>query len=117
MKSFKRIAGIIGIGVGLALVAAPLTQALAGPPEPWMENCKKCHGEDGKGQTKMGKKKHVADMSTAEWQKKFSDDDIKKIIKNGFKREKNGVKQKMKAYDLPADQVDAIIKFIRSLKK
>ena len=76
----------------------------------WKSKCSSCHGQDGKGQTEKGKKMKIADYTTAEWQKSRTDDQIKQGINDGVKQEMEGFKA-----DLPADQVDALVAFTRSL--
>jgi mono/diheme cytochrome c family protein len=95
-----------------------------GAPNPaieraWKAKCAACHGADGKGQTEQGKKQQVGDMTTAAWQGKFTDDQIKAAISDGFKRDKNGVKQEMEAYKskLRPEQIDGLVGYVRSLKK
>lgn len=83
----------------------------------WKSKCSSCHGADGKGQTEKGKKMKVDDYTTAEWQKKHTDDAIKKAIAEGFKGEKDGVKQEMDGYkaDLTPEQIDGLLAFTRGL--
>jgi mono/diheme cytochrome c family protein len=107
----------------IAILAAP-TAAWADAPNPqiertWKAKCASCHGPDGKGQTEQGKKAAVSDMTTAEWQAKFTDAQIKAAINDGLKRDKGGVKQEMEAYKakLRPDQVDGLVAYIRGLKK
>lgn len=84
----------------------------------WRTKCQSCHGVDGKAQTDKGKKMQMVDISTAEWQAKKSDAELKKAIKEGNKSEKDGVKKEMDAYaDLSDEQLDGLIAHIRSLKK
>jgi mono/diheme cytochrome c family protein len=85
----------------------------------WKAKCSSCHGAEGNGQTEQGKKMAIGDMTTAAWQKERTDDKLKDAINNGIKREKDGKKQEMDAFgkELKADQVDALVKFIRSLEK
>lgn len=85
----------------------------------WKSKCASCHGKDGKGDTKEGKKKGAEDMTSKEWQKDKTDADMKKAVMEGFKREKNGVKQEMKAYKskLKPEEVDALIAHVRALGK
>jgi mono/diheme cytochrome c family protein len=84
----------------------------------WKAKCASCHGVDGKGQTDQGQKMGIADYTSPEWQKAHSDADIKKAILEGVKREKGGKKQEMDAYKdkLPAEQVDVLVAYVRSLK-
>ena len=107
----------------LVVLLAP-SVALADAPNPaiertWKAKCASCHGADGKGATEQGKKMQVADMSTADWQTKMTDDKIKAAISDGLKRDKNGVKQEMEAYKskLRPDQIDGLTAYVRTLKK
>ena len=51
---------ILAIALGFA---AAMTASAADAKENWEKSCAKCHGADGKGQTKMGKKLNVRDMT------------------------------------------------------
>ena len=77
----------------------------------WKAKCKSCHGDDGKADTKEGKKSKIKDISTEEWQAKHSDADIKKVISEGV--------TKMKPYKdkLSEAEIDGLVKYIRALKK
>ena len=57
--------------------------------------CATCHGADGKGDTKMGKQKGVKDMTTAEWQKAVTDQQIIDAILKGIDRTEGDKKVKM----------------------
>jgi cytochrome c553 len=83
-------------------------------PEIWKAKCKSCHGDDGKADTKTGKKEKIADMTTEAWQKEWTDAKQKEIIMNGSKDNK-----KMKPFKdkLSAEEVDGLIKYIRDFKK
>jgi mono/diheme cytochrome c family protein len=72
--------------------------------------CAMCHGADGKGDTAMGKKFGLKDLGSAEVQGK-SDADLTTTVTKG--------KDKMPAYGekLSKDQIDGLVKYIRSLKK
>ena len=80
--------------------------------------CASCHGEDGKGHTKEGEKMKIGDMTSPDFQK-LTDDKIKETILEGLSRQKNGVKQEMKPLKdkLTPAQVDALVKYVRSLAK
>ena len=83
--------------------------------ENWENNCTKCHGADGKGQTKAGKKLQLKDYSDAAVQEKMKDDEMAKTIAEGV-FEKG--KEKMKAYkdELSADEIKDLVAYIRKLK-
>ena len=82
----------------------------------WTEHCAKCHGEDGKGQTKMGRKLDIADLSDAKRQSKFTDEQALKAMKSGLTDDKG--KTTMKAAEgLSDDDMKALVAHVRSLKK
>jgi len=85
----------------------------------WKNKCGSCHGVDGKGTTKQGAKMGIADITTAAWQKEFTDDKVKETIKKGVNRVKNGKQQDMDPLEkeLDAAQIDELIKHLRSLAK
>ncbi len=70
--------------------------------------CAACHGADGSGQTAMGKKMNLRDLSSPEVQKQ-SDADLTKITTDG--------KAKMPAYGtkLTAEEIKGLVTFIREL--
>lgn len=106
------------LSVALALASAPAFAADKKIERLWKSKCQSCHGADGKAQTEKGKKMKMYDLSTAEWQKKMTDDEMKKVLLEGVAEEKDGVKKEMDGYkDLPADQIDGLVKFVRELKK
>ncbi len=84
----------------------------------WKAKCASCHGATGKADTEKGQQMKIVDMTTPEFQAK-KDDELKKAILNGVKKEKGGVKQEMDAFkdDLTPEQVDALIAYIRAFKK
>src|ERR1051325_1697820 len=79
---------------GLALGATVLLAAPAA--ENWENHCAKCHGADGKGQTKAGKKAGAKDYTDAKLQAEMKDEEMAKAIADGV-TDKAG-KEKMKAY-------------------
>ena len=83
----------------------------------WKAKCSSCHGMDGKAQTKKGQDLKVEDMSTAAYQKKYSDDAMRKTINDGLDTTRDGRKVEMDGYkdQLTPEQTDALIKYIRGL--
>jgi mono/diheme cytochrome c family protein len=95
--------------------AAAMTASAADGKTNWSSLCAKCHGEDGKGQTKMGQKLGVKDFTDAKVQAELKDDAAAKTIKEGMK-DKDG-KTLMKAFDtLSDDEIKALVQYVRSLK-
>lgn len=80
------------------------------------KKCASCHGKDGSGKTKMGKKKGARDYRDPKVQASFSDAEGIKAIKEGVK--KNG-KDVMKPYaDKFSDaEITDLMKYIRAFKK
>jgi cytochrome c6 len=99
-----------GFLVLLAFAFAFSTWSFADGAGDYKARCAMCHGADGKGDTAMGKKFGLKDLGSAEVQGK-SDADLNGIISKG--------KDKMPAYSdkLSAEQIDGLVKYIRSLKK
>lgn len=77
--------------------------------------CASCHGKDGAGATKMGKKAGAKDYTTAEGQK-WSDAEGVKAILEGVK---DGDKTKMKGYTGKITEAEAkeLVAYIRKFKK
>ena len=103
------------IAACLAIGAASLGAAEV--KENWEKHCASCHGKDGKGETKAGRKADVKNLTDATYQASFTDEQILKQIKEGMK-DKNG-KEKMKAFGgtLSNDEIKALVAFVRGLKK
>jgi len=98
-----------------ALTAAVVTASAADVKENWEKNCAKCHGPDGKGDTKMGKKLEIKDFTDAKYQASMKDEDMLKAMKEGVK---DGEKVRMKAAEgLSDDEMKALVTYVRGLKK
>jgi cytochrome c553 len=101
--------------LALAFAGLALTAFGADAAANWSEHCAKCHGDDGKGQTKMGKKLSIADISDAKVQAKFTDEEAVKAMKDGVN--KDG-KQAMKPIEgLNDADMKALVGYVRGLKK
>ena len=105
----------------LAIVAACLavtSSALIGAEvgENWTKHCGSCHGKDGKGDTKAGKKAEAKDLTDAKVQASFNDDQAFQRVKEGYKEDG---KERMKPFKdkLSDDEIKALIAFVRTLKK
>jgi cytochrome c553 len=106
----------VAVSFVLSIAGATLAALAADAAGNWTEHCAKCHGPDGKGQTKMGKKLGLRDLSDAAVQAKFSDEQALKAIKSGVKDDKGKVT--MKAVEgLSDDEIKALVAHVRTLKK
>jgi cytochrome c6 len=72
----KRIA--VAFAVLAALAVAPAASANEGA-ELFQKKCAVCHGKDGKGQTPMGQKMQLKDLT----QVKASEGDVAKVVTEG----------------------------------
>jgi mono/diheme cytochrome c family protein len=61
----------------------------------------------------MGEKEKIPDITTADWQKRHSDEQIRDSIANGSKEN-----SKMKPFKdkLTAEQIDGLVKYIRGMQ-
>lgn len=104
--------------IALICVALPFAASLgyaAPASDNWDNECASCHGADGKGQTKQGKKLKVRDYTDAKVQAELKDEDMLKAIVEGVKVEG---KERMKAFKeiLSADEAKDLVAFIRKMK-
>ena len=100
----------------LAAAFATLTAFAADGATTWTDQCAKCHGADGKGETKMGKKLGIADLTDAKVQANFTDEAIIKAVKLGIKDKNDKVAMKP-VEGLTDDDIKALVPVVRSFKK
>ncbi len=79
------------------------------------KQCAKCHGADGKGNTKMGKKEGVKDYTDPKVQAELTDERAFKSIKEGIKDGNKVVKKP--AENLTDAEIKALVKYMRTFKK
>jgi mono/diheme cytochrome c family protein len=104
------------IAIGTFITVATLSAHAADAKTFYEEQCAKCHGTDGKGDTKMGKKLGAKDYSDAKVQDAITDEAVFKAIKDGFK-DKEG-KVLMKPTEGVSDEdIKAVVRYMRSFKK
>jgi len=103
--------------LSIAAMALATLSARAGDAKAlYDQSCAKCHGADGKGDTKVGQKLGVKDYTTAAVQDALKDDVAFKSIKEGLK-DKDG-KSLMKAADGITDaDIKALVAYMRTFKK
>ena len=108
MKKMLLLVTMLGLATALSAPAADAK-------ENWDSLCAKCHGADGKGDTKMGQKLGCKDLSDAKVQADLKDAAAAKAIKEGLKKDE---KTLMKAFDTLSDaDIKALVAYVRGLKK
>ena len=103
--------------VMLAISATALLSASAGDAkENYDKACAKCHGKEGKGDTKMGQKNGCKDYSDAKVQAGLKEEEAIKAIKEGVK-DKDGKVLMKPAEDLSDADIKALVVYMRTFKK
>jgi cytochrome c6 len=111
-ETMKRI-----LTISVAVMAISALSAAAGDAKALYEqHCTKCHGADGKGDTKMGKKYGAKDYSDAKVQAELKDDAAFKAIKEGYKDSEGKVIMKP-AEDMSDDDIKGLVAYMRTFKK
>lgn len=96
--------------------AGALSVRAADAKETFNNLCAKCHGEDGKGQTKMGRKLAIKDFTDPKVQALGTDDEFFKIVNEGLKN--NEGRLRMKAVEgFANNEIKALVQYVRSFKK
>jgi cytochrome c553 len=103
--------------LGLAMAAIVAFSARADDAKAIYEkDCAKCHGVDGKGQTKMGQKLGIKDYTDAKVQAELKDEDAAKAIKEGLKDKEGKVLMKP-AENLSDSDIKGLVAYFRGFKK
>ena len=102
------------VGAAFALAG---TASAATAQENWDLHCAKCHAADGSGNTKTGQKLKLKDYSKAELQSAFTDAQALTAIREGVKNEAGKMTMNPYAEKLSAEEMQALVPFVRSLKK
>ena len=96
------------------VLATALSASADDAKDNWSNMCAKCHGDDGKGQTKMGQRLGARNYADPQVQASLKDDEAFKAIKEGLKKDD---KTLMKAYDtLSDDQIKALVAYMHTFK-
>ena len=106
---------MFAVGLAMLLVPALAAQA-ADAKETYEKDCAKCHGVDGKGQTKMGTKLGAKDYTDAKVQAELKDEAGVKAIKEGLK-DKEGKTLMKPAEGISDADAKALVAYMRKFKK
>jgi cbb3-type cytochrome c oxidase subunit III len=96
------LAGIITSSTSTVVQAADTPDGAA----VYKQKCQMCHGADGKGYPAI----KTPDLTDPKWQASVSDKQMTEVIKNG----KKGTPMPAFADKLKEDEIQAVVKFVRS---
>ncbi len=108
----KKLLVLISAFVALGVVSASAADA----KEAYDKSCTKCHGADGKGQTKMGQKLVIKDYTDAKVQAGFTDEEAFKALKEGLKDKDDKILMKP-VENLSDDEIKGLVKYVRAFKQ
>lgn len=115
MKTTKLLI-VLPVFLTAALTAALVPAEAADAVTDWGNHCSSCHGADGKGATKMGKKLRIKDFTDAAYQATFTDEASFKAVREGIKSDDG--RTRMKPIEgLNDEEINALVAYVRSLKK
>jgi cytochrome c553 len=95
--------------------AVALTASASDGKAIWEQQCAKCHGADGKGQTSIGKRLGCKDYTDAKVQDALTDDAAFKAVKDGVKDNDKTVMKP--TANLSDDDIKAVTAYLRTFKK
>jgi mono/diheme cytochrome c family protein len=86
--------------------------------------CAGCHGDDGKGQTKWGKKYKAPDFTSAKFQDESKDSEFLEVIQKGVIKKLKDDKGELKpkkimpgwAEKMTDDQMTSLVAYVRTFK-
>jgi cytochrome c553 len=81
----------------------------------WKEHCASCHGMDGRGKTKAGRKAKVKDLTDKKYQASFTDTAGFLHTKNGMKNKKGKELMKPFGEKVKDNELKQLMKFLRIL--
>lgn len=107
----KKLITAMAITAGMALYASA-----ADVQANWNKHCAACHGKDGSGDTRMGRKEGAKDYRDPKVQAEIKPEEAFKKVKEGFK-EDGKVKMKPFAEKLSDDEIKELIAHIKTFEK
>jgi mono/diheme cytochrome c family protein len=114
------LTGLLALSAPVLLMIGSKSQAGAGnafatssgSKTTYDAKCAKCHGKDGRGKTTQGRRTHARDLTPAQWQNDVTDERLFNSISNGRGKKMPGFKKELSEAD-----IDALVAYVRSLKK
>jgi mono/diheme cytochrome c family protein len=117
------------VPIAVFVLAAALQQAPTAPPAPIApgaqdpkelfakSKCNLCHGDDGRGDTKKGRKLKAPDFTSSKWFDETTDKEILETIRNGVKNKKGKLLMPAFRSKLTAGQIQTLAGYVRTFHK
>lgn len=105
---------LLTLTIAVASMAA-LTAGAAEGKAIYEKDCAKCHGVDGKGETRMGKRLGAKDYTDPKVQAELKDEVACKAVKEGFKKDGKNVMRPFES--LSDEEIKAVVAYMRTFKK
>lgn len=105
------------IALAFASALAAPASAETGAAKTFEKHCQKCHGRDGTGQTRLGKRTGAPDFTDRARQAKLTDEDAFKGIKFGRKNAKGEEKMDAFGADLSDAEITSLVAYVRTFAK
>ena len=102
---------ILALLLAQAALPSPAPLAKSSVQESWERRCTSCHGTDGTGKTRKGRRLKAPDFTSPRWQKHTTDQEIVEAITHGVPR------RKMPAFKdkLAEEDIQAFVPYLRAL--
>ena len=111
----RNLFSIFAISALLHLTVATVFAEDAAEPSAkdlWSKNCASCHGADGKGATKMGRRLHIKDLTSDEVKAGFDRDRMITAVRDGVNNEEGKQVMKPLADKLTEEQMGKVVDYI-----
>ena len=107
---------VLGLCAGVVLGVLPCAHA-ADAAVNYRQHCAKCHGEDGKGQTRSGQRLGARDYTDPKVQDSVKNEAFVKAIQDGFKDKKTGRQLMKPTAGLTTKEVTELVAYMRKFSK
>lgn len=79
----------------------------------WRQDCAACHGRDGKGETRAGRRANAPDMTEAKFHESVSDERAIKSITKGIIDERGTERKKPFGDEFSQEEIKALVEYLR----
>jgi mono/diheme cytochrome c family protein len=83
----------------------------------WKRECSSCHGKDGIGKTRAGRRAKVKDFTDKEYQSTWTDEEAVEVISTATKNGEELKNKKPYAEKLTVEEITLMVAFVREFAK